>query len=234
MIHFSKNKARMVFGDKHHALLLDTLKTIPQADFTAHIRSIIHEPFVHATQVNQVHGTEGHAVCAQSDHYLKAGDYLITHTPGIAIGISTADCAPVFIYDAEHQVLGVAHAGWRGTVAGIVSKMLNHMQHDYAIKPTACFAYIGPSARSCCYEVKEDLIAKLSPAQKKQSISEKNGRHFLDKTRLIQYELITHGVPEKSIDISAAVCTICNPIWCSHRREPVPALRQLSVGLLLE
>jgi len=79
--------------------------------------------------LHQVHGASGQEVTpkAQPKNFVDEGDYLITRMPGMGIGVLTADCLPVICIDQEHSAIGIAHAGWRGAVAGVHLEMMRAM-----------------------------------------------------------------------------------------------------------
>lgn len=85
-----------------------------------------------------------------------AADAMATVRPGLALGIVTADCAPVLLADCESGVIGAAHAGWRGAVAGILEATVRAMQALGAV-PARMRAVIGPAIRQASYEVGPDL-----------------------------------------------------------------------------
>ena len=84
-------------------------------------------------------------------------DAIVTRTPGLAIGVSTADCGPVLLADAEARVIGAAHAGWRGALAGVTDATIAAMERLGADRVRIAAA-IGPTIRQPSYEVGPDLI----------------------------------------------------------------------------
>jgi YfiH family protein len=90
-------------------------------------------------------------------------DAVVTKTPGLAIGISTADCGPVLFADANARVVGAAHAGWRGALSGVVEATLEAMIAQGATRANIRAA-LGPMIRQPNYEVGSDLITKFIDA----------------------------------------------------------------------
>ncbi|HVY13870.1 MAG TPA: peptidoglycan editing factor PgeF [Rhodopila sp.] len=90
----------------------------------------------------------------------EAADAMVTDRPGLALGIVTADCAPVLFADASAGVIGAAHAGWRGAVGGIIESTLTAMQRLGA-RVEAIAAAIGPCIGQASYEVGPDLRAEV-------------------------------------------------------------------------
>ena len=84
---------------------------------------------------------------------VQDGDGILSKLPGVFAGIFTADCTPVLIGDPISRSFAAIHAGWRGTVAGIVEHALAALEQEMGVDPQNCIAAIGPAAGSCCYEV---------------------------------------------------------------------------------
>jgi polyphenol oxidase len=110
----------------------------------------------HLLTVSQKHSAVAVAVKAP----WKAGnapeaDAIVTATPGLAIGVLTADCAPVLFCDGEARVVGAAHAGWRGALSGIVEATVEAMQ-KLGARPDRIVAVIGPAISQDAYEVGAD------------------------------------------------------------------------------
>jgi YfiH family protein len=87
-------------------------------------------------------------------------DALVTNTPGLALGVITADCAPILLHDAPHNVIGAAHAGWRGAAAGVIEATLHAMR---ALGADRISAVVGPCIAQACYEVGPDLYDAVMP-----------------------------------------------------------------------
>ncbi|MDB5416114.1 MAG: hypothetical protein JWR10_4449 [Rubritepida sp.] len=87
---------------------------------------------------------------------LPEADGMVTRTPGVALGIITADCAPVLFHDAQAQVIGAAHAGWRGAVSGVLEATIAAMQ-ALGADPAQISAVVGPCIAQASYEVRADL-----------------------------------------------------------------------------
>jgi polyphenol oxidase len=91
-------------------------------------------------------------------------DALVTKTPGLMLGILTADCAPVLCYDAAARVIGAAHAGWKGATSGILENTVRAMQ-QLGARPGEIHAIIGPTIAQKSYEVGPEFIARFTPAE---------------------------------------------------------------------
>jgi YfiH family protein len=162
-------------------------------------------------------------------------DALITNAKQTPLVILTADCAAVFLYDTKHNAIGIAHAGWRGTVAGIAAETVEQMGYAFGSQPEDILAGIGPSIGPCCYEVGDEVIfavearlpdyteeilvdPDMASAGSFRAAVNEGHRHF-DLWRANELLLIDAGVPEKNIEI-ARLCTACRTdLFYSHRAE---------------
>ncbi len=87
-------------------------------------------------------------------------DGVVTRTPGLAVGITTADCGPVLLADAEAGVVGAAHAGWKGALGGIIEGTVAAMERLGAQRARIAAA-LGPTIRQSNYEVGPEFVARL-------------------------------------------------------------------------
>jgi len=109
----------------------------------------------------QVHGSTAFTASKPVAHADRPqADAVITRTPGLAVGVLTADCAPVLFADPEARVVGAAHAGWRGAAAGILEAAIAEMERLGA-KRERIRAAIGPAINQVSYEVGPELEAEL-------------------------------------------------------------------------
>lgn len=133
-------------------------------------------------------------------------DGLVTSIKGVAIGISTADCVPVLMADADAGVIGVAHAGWRGAVNGIVQNTLDAMLAKGAGVGNIVVGF-GPSIGACCFEVGEEVAACFPESN---MVRRQGCRTHVDIQGYIIDKLIGRGVNKKNIHPSHE-CTKCHP-----------------------
>ena len=102
--------------------------------------------------LRQVHSDVVHAV-ADAPPEALCGDALVTRTPGLLLGVRTADCVPILLVDAKRRAVAAVHAGWRGTLQRIVVKAAGQMRMSFGTRPADLLAAIGPCIGRCCYEV---------------------------------------------------------------------------------
>ena len=95
---------------------------------------------------------------------LEATDALMTDVPQVCIGVSTADCIPLLLYDPEHHAACAIHAGWRGTVARIAQQTVMAMQATYATRPSQLLAQIGPGISLDSFEVGQEVYDAFAQA----------------------------------------------------------------------
>ena len=87
----------------------------------------------------------------------EARDGLVTDEPGVALTIFSADCTPVLLFDPVARAIGAAHAGWRGTAAGIAARTVEAMRREFGCRPENLRAAIGPCISQCCFETDSDV-----------------------------------------------------------------------------
>ena len=152
---------------------------------------------------------------------LESVDALITNEPGVTLVTYYADCTPLFFVDVKNRAIGLAHAGWRGTVGRIGEKVIEKMTALYGTDPKNVTCAVGPAISVCCYEVDEPCAANflaLTDLDTDKFVFEKGGgKYMLNLLEANKQILMAAGVPEKNITLSD-LCTNCNSglLW-SHR-----------------
>lgn len=168
--------------------------------------------------------------------YLNDTDALITNVPEICIGVTTADCVPVLIYDPTKQVFAVVHAGWKGTVGSIVQKTVKKMQEQLGGDPSTMLAAIGPSISVDRFEVGDEVAEKFESAGYNMSdISYRSsitGKVHIDLWKANSLQLEKSGLRAANIKI-AGICTYSNPDkFFSARRQSIHSGRMLAGGFI--
>lgn len=139
-------------------------------------------------------------------------DALITAEKDIAIATLGADCVPILLYDQENKVIASIHAGWKGTVNGIVDRVMKILKEDFNSNPVNILAGIGPSICAEVYEVGPEVVEAFEKTFSNfdQLISNRHGdKAHVDLWAANKTWLLNHGVPEKNIEISG-LCTFKN------------------------
>lgn len=138
---------------------------------------------------------------------LEATDALITNVRGICIGVSTADCIPILLYDESNQATAAIHAGWRGTMAKIVKKALLTMEEEFGTKPENIKAVIGPGISLQNFEVGEEVYLQFAEAGfDMEKIARKYAKWHIDLPQTNKIILTDCGVSPENIAFSG-ICT---------------------------
>lgn len=162
-------------------------------------------------------------------------DALITHEPGICIAVLAADCVPVLLYDPVQRVVAAIHAGWRGTVSGIVPNTLSVFMNDYNSKPEDIIAGIGPSISPSNYEVGKEVIEAVNAYYGNDAglfrKSRNPGRACLDLWEANRKQLLNCGISEHNIEL-AGICTYANSDRFFSARRSVQSGR-FAAGIMI-
>lgn len=167
--------------------------------------------------LSQVHSDRVLEACSGE---VGEGDALVTSERGLGLAVATADCVPVLL--ASGPTVAAVHAGWRGLVAGVLPRALAHLE------PTAAEAWIGPAIGACCYEVDEDVAARLEAATGPEVVVSTTGRKpHVDLQAAAIWQLRAHGLQRIH---RLHVCTKCHPdvLW-SYRGQGERAGRNWAV-----
>lgn len=164
---------------------------------------------------HQVHGNE--VLTVESPGRYDGYDALITRKAGILLAVSVADCVPVMVYDAATKAVAAIHAGWRGTVAGIVAKTIQGMQSEFGTKPADCYAFIGTCIDECSFEVNADVADHFAGEFKRWDPA--LGKFFIDLKQANKAQLLSAGLAEAHIAVSPYSTVTHNADYFSHRKE---------------
>jgi YfiH family protein len=163
----------------------------------------------HLILPRQVHDTRIAEVTAQNlGDKFDGIDALITTLPRTCIGVSTADCVPILIYDTRTRAIAAAHAGWRGTVQRIGRKTIQAMADSYASIPADMKVVIGPSIGPDAFEVGDEVYDAFREADVDMSriAFKRGGKWHIDLWQANAIDIEAAGVPHDAIEI-AGVCT---------------------------
>ena len=163
---------------------------------------------------DQVHG-DGIAMIGEevaSDCCIDSVDALVTNVSGTGLMVQLADCQGILLHDPVESVIAAIHAGWRGSVAGIIEKTVRKLSTWYSTDPKNLRAWISPSLGPCCAEFrnfKKELPTSFQRFQVKPS--------YFDFWEITRYQLRSAGVPNPQIEVNG-ICTSCSPDYFSYRR----------------
>ncbi len=204
--------------------------------FTARRDSVLPYPVI---QGHQVHGSRI-AIVDRPDltrEDLEGYDAFITDIPGIAIGVRTADCTPVLLFDPVHRVIAAVHSGWRGTVSKISQKTICLMGEVFGTCPADLCSVIGPSIGPDSFQVGEEVVERFREAgfpmdlvwsdQGPGNGSPMSGGHHIDLWKANRWLLEKAGVPSRSIQV-VGIDTYTTTSLFSARREGVGCGRNIN------
>jgi polyphenol oxidase len=164
------------------------------------------------TTAGAVHGSTVARVDEPKD-VVQGVDGLITDSKGVALFATYADCYPIVLWDPVKRAVGLAHAGWRGTVAGVTKAAVKAMQDEYGSAPKDIRAGIGPGICGRCYEVGADVASQFDAS----FVTSSGDRFLLDLAAANQAQLKEGGVSEVRV---LGLCTKESDFLPSHRRSP--------------
>lgn len=183
--------------------------------------------------LRQVHGNDVHVVnglARPADP--PSGDALVTRIPGTAAAIKAADCVPVLLADPVSGTVAGAHAGWRGTLVRVVGEAVRTLAAEAGAPVSRLKAVIGPAIRACCFEVGPEVVSSFREAghdvDRFQVRPSGAQRPHLDLPLANRRQLLDAGLREDAIE-DAALCTRCEPVFHSYRREGPGVGRNWSV-----
>ena len=138
---------------------------------------------------------------------LDGVDIIMTPLRQVCVGVSTADCVPVLLYDEVRGVVCAVHAGWRGTVARVTCQALRVMAERYRTEPAQVTAVIGPCISLEAFEVGDEVYERFHLAGfDMPSISRKDGKWHIDLLECNRQQLVSMGVRAENIQVSG-ICT---------------------------
>jgi len=184
--------------------------------------------------VKQVHGNRVRILedSKKADELWGAeGDAIITRAPGVALGVFTADCLPILLFDPVRQVVGAVHAGWRGTAKGIVQKAVREMTQQFQCRSEDMRAAMGPCIGPCCLEVDgpvKEAFSQNGFAWEIISSPRREGKWLLDLRKANSLLLEREGLRKENI-FRLDLCTCCRPdLFYSYRGDGASRGRQLN------
>lgn len=203
-------------------------KVLKNRNLLAGVLSI---PLTSLTTAKQIH--DGHVKvvsggmrgkgCVDYQGAINATDAMVTNVPNICLMILLADCVPILFYDPSRRAIGVAHAGWKGTLRLVAEKTVRALQEHFGCSPQDIAVGIGPSIGPCCYEVGGEVVSEVEhifgtrqDCIRKES---QDGKGYFDLWGANLKQLVQTGIPEENIE-TAKLCTCHHPnSFFSYRHE---------------
>jgi YfiH family protein len=234
-----------VRADDRDGLRVYRFETVPDAFVTTRrggldLSSSVRDE--HAARLLRAYGLPAEGVWCKQVHsdvvafvdaprVVEGADALITATPDLPLCVIMADCVPVVLYDPDQHALGLAHAGWQGTVARIASATVRAMADRFGSDPAALIAAIGPSIGPDEYEVGPDVVARARAAYGDAApILERAGKTFFDLWAANAHDLRSAGVQQ--IEVAGISTARHLDEFYSHRFEPRGTGRFATVAML--
>ena len=174
---------------------------------------------VHGTGIAQIGKTFFRLSEEVRTQVLEGIDALMTNEKGVCIGVSTADCIPIIIYDPEHHAACVVHSGWRGTVANIAGVAVTSMQMAYHSRPEMLRAVIGPGISLENFEVGDEVYDQFAAAgYPMEQIARKYEKWHIDLWQCCRLQLADVGLQEAYIQ-TVGICTFdqCHDYFSARR-----------------
>lgn len=169
----------------------------------------------HIVMLDQVHGTDIIEILKRpetNEPFAAQADGLITTVQGICLVIRTADCVPVFLYDAENEVVSALHSGWRGCAHNITAEGIKLLIQK-GTKPSSLFVLILPSIGPLAYEIGQDVASQFDGY-----VITKEGKQYLNMWQHVKDTALQLSIPEHNIFMSN-MCTFQNNIeFFSYRK----------------
>lgn len=191
-------------------------------------------------QMNQVHDVQV-VVVDRPDlvpDELDGYDAMMTNLHDVAIGVRSADCIPVLLYDPVKKAAAAIHSGWRGTVAKIISKVIYKMKNVYGTHPSDLLAVVGPGICKDCYQVGEEVALRFKETGFDLDVvwsfhgpktgTDMSGGHHIDLKEACRQTLTECGVKKENIQISDLCTYKDNHLLYSARKETIECGRNIN------
>ncbi len=176
---------------------------------------------VHGTKIARVGADDAGSGVIRQNVFTQE-DGFVTDEQGICLCVYFADCVPLFAVDPKRHAIGSAHSGWRGTAAGIGTKLIEKMVSEFGSDPEELICCIGPSICRNCYEVSEDVAEAFEKAYapektEKMLFPKGGGKYWLDLHEAAFENFQRAGVRPGNISVTD-ICTCCEKdLIFSHR-----------------
>lgn len=215
------------------APLAVSLRACPDAARVAEHRAAVARA-AGADPARLVWGEQVHGACVAGvgegdlGHTITGVDGLVAIAPGVYLAGLSADCPMVFLADPVRRLAALVHSGWRSTVLGACRAAIEAIS-SLGSRSEDLLAAVSPSIGPCCFEVREDFVARAIPALRGELLSRRGGRMTFDLWEALRLQLLDAGLVDARIEV-ARLCTRClGDRFFSHRREGALGGRCLSV-----
>jgi YfiH family protein len=175
--------------------------------------------------LSQMHRDQCVAITSQDRMQRRySGDAVLTDRDDVLVSVTVADCLPVFMVNPKKKVIGMIHAGWRGTLLGIARTTIGKAKDSFGCEPGEFTLLFGPCIRSCCYRVSSQVAILFDG----ECVSRRrDGTTMLNLVHANLKQFGDCGVKEDKIFVVDG-CTVCDKeLFCSYRRDKENAGRMI-------
>ncbi|MBN1504067.1 MAG: laccase domain-containing protein [Candidatus Eisenbacteria bacterium] len=152
-------------------------------------------------------------------------DGLVSASGDVWLSVHVADCVPVFVFSPDLRRTGLAHAGRKGTAAGVTTNLLNMFKSAFRCDVSQLIVALGPSVGPCCYELDSHTASHL----RRECVAQRRGRFFFDLWKANGLQALEAGVREENVVMPPA-CTSCKAdLFFSHRAHKGTTGRQMAI-----
>jgi YfiH family protein len=204
----------------------------------------VNTPVANMTLGKQVHGDAVAIVNSRMrgsgafdyESAIESTDAMVTKEPHVCLIILVADCVPLAFYDRNRHIVGVAHAGWKGTCQFIAKRVVDVFRENFDSNTADLTVGIGPSIGPCCYSLKPDglvLVSRMFGYPNKYiTVGSADGKQYIDLWSANVDQLVECGIPPANIEV-ARICTCHNrTLFFSERCDGAPTGR-FALGMTL-
>jgi len=207
---FSQNNLAYHVNDNPQTVLKNHLNYANYLNYD--INRLVHMEQIHGDKIVIIDKTSDLSIIPQSDA-------LITQEKNIPLMVMVADCIPILVYDPIQKAIAVIHAGRAGVFNKILIKTLKLMKRQFNTQVENTNIVLGPSIRSCCYQVGEEIKKEAESLNYTYAVKTNDNTISLDLIIIIKEQLRELGIPIKNIEVSP-YCTSCNKdLFFSYRAE---------------
>jgi YfiH family protein len=178
------------------------------ADLGLSLDQLVAAVQVHGTRVAMVDSSMVGSGARTISTAIPATDALITAEAGPVLAIFTADCLPIFLYDPATPAVGIVHAGWRGTLAGVAVRAVETMARRFRTRPEELWVTSGPAICGRCFKVSPEVAVEFAAIQP-ESVSGNEPQFQVDLAEFNFFLLERAGVQRRRM-IRSELCTVCH------------------------
>ena len=133
--------------------------------------------------LHQVHGNDGLAIgsidqASKIPAFSCDGDNLITNISSVGLAIASADCLPIVLYSSSIPIVGIVHAGWRGSIKQVAVSAVRKMEQEFGVQPSTIRVFFGSSGKTCCYKFGPEISSLLDNFSYRDEVIKKLGNEL--------------------------------------------------------